>query len=486
MNPNSDTHPRPTEAMDWDTYVISPIGPSQLLETIPIDKFPLMQASYRFKSKEKVLVQAYDAVKILELHVAKLKHLASIADRIRDHLGLEPDVENEAMKKRHASMILENDHSHDRLLFGYHTMHKFDAKWFDGGFARDCEKINADTKRLGDFIFPLDEKLSEEAKAEVATSMKQTIKHPGYPRHADVPSLKASYDTATDAEIKEKALSVIKALEGILCRTKAAALRALPHLVSCDPERLRKVVPNMLDNGGDLAMLRSYVGKSMRITTVMVKSVLQQRAMSEFMVDKFDRAATKLANRMEDQISKLEQLAGMDCDGCACKVDEGQSQSQSQDPMAIREQGNADISTLWGFMDRVPPMESALREQGKTGIKNALEGVPHPSVFTCHIGTLQTLMSMFYVDIECFKGVRIDSLGRDFAAKVLEAAHAMIKADMSTMTQLHSRLETLLGLTPEEAAERFPIQPRGKQWKEFKALAEKRGVVVSFQDERTE
>ncbi|KAL6360625.1 hypothetical protein LRP88_06332 [Fusarium phalaenopsidis] len=44
----------------------------------------------------------------------------------------------------------------------------------------------------------------------------------------------------------------------------------------------------------------------------------------------------------------------------------------------------------------------------------------------------------------------------DFVGKVLEAAHDLAKAHVSTLKQLISNVERMLGLSPAEAAARFP------------------------------
>ncbi|KAI8658757.1 hypothetical protein NCS55_01153500 [Fusarium keratoplasticum] len=100
-------------------------------------------------------------------------------------------------------------------------------------------------------------------------------------------------------------------------------------------------------------------------------------------------------------------------------------------------------------------MLHVLTEQGNPETEEALKDV-NLGDLPDHVATLAVLTCKIQADIENNHGALVESLGRDFVSKVLEAAHDLTKADLLTLKQLISNVERMLGLSPAEAAARFP------------------------------
>ncbi|KAM6522076.1 hypothetical protein FALCPG4_011767 [Fusarium falciforme] len=241
------------------------------------------------------------------------------------------------------------------------------------------------------------------------------------PQQADVPSLMASYDTSTDDEIRDKARGAIRALEDLLCRAKILALGSLPRLGTfIDDERLDIVICHMLDNGGSLALLRGYVDKL----------VHTKAAVTSFMASKFDRATSRLASCIKARISTLEKFAAPG-DACPSSVGEEQSWDLAETIKQCREDANTVGSLFWKVQDRLQAFEvPANPEAGK--IPNDINFIEILSRLTAST----ILTGKVDEDIENHDGVLVDSLGRDFVGKVLEASNDLVKADVSALKQL--------------------------------------------------
>lgn len=83
--------------------------PSQASTPTSVGRSPLLQASFGSKSKEEILDQAHDNIKLLEVHFDQAKRLAAMMDRIKSHCGLEPGVENALMLVQRMTSILKLD-----------------------------------------------------------------------------------------------------------------------------------------------------------------------------------------------------------------------------------------------------------------------------------------------------------------------------------------------------------------------------------------
>ncbi|RSL89051.1 hypothetical protein CEP51_001443 [Fusarium floridanum] len=206
----------------------------------------------------------------------------------------------------------------------------------------------------------------------------------------------------------------------------------------------------MLDNAGDLVLLRGYVDKLSRTKTVMGMKLSQKRIMSSFMAAKFDRAAARLATRIQGHISTLERF---DSPARPRNVGGG---GQTRDLESLIRQAKVDIETYRSLFHRAEAMREVLAKEGDPRAVSVLDGIDH-FVATGHAGAWDTLAGGIEGDISRRDGVRVNSLGRDFVAKVLETGHDLIKGDVSTYRQLNTNLEMILGLSTAEAVARFPV-----------------------------
>lgn len=454
--------------MSGDTQTKDPIHFSEMFGAIPREKIPLLPASFASESKQDKANQAHAAIATLNLHFKKSRYLAtfatlmvrsdraqnppSAADPIRGRAGLKPEFQDDVMRMVHTESLLELDRVVDQCLFGGRAMDDDFASSFNRDVANHCKRFNADVEGLGDSVLShYQGRASEEFKAMMTECTKQNFNRKGDTQHADVPSLATSYDTATNGEIRDKTRGAIQALDDLLSRAKALALAALPHFGCRDtPERVEWAIRDLLDIAGDLALLRGYVDKLVRTRTVMARSVLRQRAITSFMARKFDRATSRLADRLKSRIQFLEELSGSDDDDARpC------SAGESQDLTTTIRQGEEDNEAFLSLLWRARALMDALEDQGNRGAEDVIDGIDFGAP-TGHCAAFVMLAVKVNGDIQHRNGVLVDSLGRDFVAKVLEAAHGLIKADITTFKRHNSKLEKGLGLTSAEAAARFP------------------------------
>ncbi|RSL50734.1 hypothetical protein CEP54_011768 [Fusarium duplospermum] len=417
----------------------------------PTFRVPSLKTSFIRKSREEILDQAHVTIQALEVRVGVANRLISIASRIRACQVL-PDLDYKVMGKMDKEDILELDRSVDECLFGGRAVSLAFAKQFDKKVVKYIDHINNNTTELKTYITALEGRLPVDLKAEL-TSFANHLIIPQDTVHIGVPLLRAAYNSKANDEIRDKAHGAIQALEELLCRAKAMALRSLPHFGRNDGfESVPRVVHDMLDNIGDLVLLRGYVDKLFRTKTVMGIKVPNKRTMTSFMVDRFDRATSRLASRIKDQISTLEGFAGPGRDARPYNGGQG----QSRDLMSLIKQGNADVDTWRSLRYRLDDMEQLA---GKQGDPRALSvhNIREHMVAEGHAFAWNTLADRIEGDIRFRDGVRVNLLGRDFVAKVLETGHDLIKGHVLRYRQLNSDLERLLGLSPAEAAARFPV-----------------------------
>ncbi|KAI8657797.1 hypothetical protein NCS57_01159000 [Fusarium keratoplasticum] len=367
---------------------------------------PLLQASFGSKSKEEILDQAHDNIKLLEVHFDQVKRLAAMMDRIKSHCGLEPGVENALMLVQRMTSILKLDRIVDECLFGDRAVDMAFAKSLDNGVYKECKGLAEDLTTLNTFILAAQVALPRALQAEIDILRRQLSIHPEDPQDAEGQGQRR-----------------YPGLGGLLSRNKALALNSLPSLGShIGFEKPDIVICDMLDIGGDLELLRRYVEKLVHTKTDTATTALDERVVTSFIAGKFDRATSRLASRIKAQISTLEKFAA---------------------PRDTRPS------------DRCAAMLHVLTEQGNPETEEALKDV-NLGDLPDHVATLAVLTCKIQADIENNHGALVESLGRDFVSKVLEAAHDLTKADLLTLKQLISNVERMLGLSPAEAAARFP------------------------------
>ncbi|UPK94642.1 hypothetical protein LCI18_005577 [Fusarium solani-melongenae] len=405
--------------------------PSQASTPTSAGRSPLLQASFGSKSKEEILDQAHDNIKILEVHLDQAKRLAAMVDRIHRHCGVEPGVENALMLVQRMTSILKLDRIVDKCLFGDRAVNMAFAKSLDDGVYKECKGLAEDLTSLNTTIMAAKVALPKELQADIDILKSQLSIHPEDPQHAEVPSLMASYDTATDDEIRDKAHGAIQALEDLFSRNKALALNSLPRLGShIGFEKPDIVICDMLDVGGDLVLLRRYVEK---LVHTKADTATAARVVTSFMAGKFDRATSRLASRIKAQISTLEKFAAPH-DTLPSDVGEEQSWDLEETIKQIQAVNETVGSLSW----RCATMMRALIKQGNPETEEALKDVnlgdlPH------HVATLAVLVFKIQADIEKNHGALVDSLGRDFVGKVLEATYDLMKSDLLTLKQLAFR-----------------------------------------------
>ncbi|KAL2677115.1 hypothetical protein Neosp_010883 [[Neocosmospora] mangrovei] len=380
--------------MPSDTSIIPS---SQASTPTPVGRLSSLQASLGSKSKEEILDQAHDHIKVLEVQLDKANRLAAIMKRIKDYCGFGLPLKERPMLEETPDIILKLNLSVDECLFGDRAVDLVFAKSADDGIAEAYECLKKGISTFNRFILDKQEAFPRELQNEIEIARSQLIDHPEDAQHPEVPPLMASYDTSTDDETRDKAHGVIRALEDLLCRAKTVALSSLPRLGTfIDNERLDMVICHLLDNGGHLALLRGYVDKLVHTKT----------AMTSFMASKFDRATSRLASYIKARISSLEKFAAL-CDACPSSVDEEQSWDLAKLIKQCREDSKTDRPLIEMGFDY------------KTFIE----------IFSRLIAS-SILTGKVEEDLENNDGVLVDSLGRDFVGKVLKAVNDLVKAKM--------------------------------------------------------
>ncbi|KAI8658758.1 hypothetical protein NCS55_01153600 [Fusarium keratoplasticum] len=254
---------------------------------------PLLQASFGSKSKEEILDQAHDNIKLLEVHFDQVKRLAAMMDRIKSHCGLEPGVENALMLVQRMTSILKLDRIVDECLFGDRAVDMAFAKSLDNGVYKECKGLAEDLTTLNTFILAAQVALPRALQAEIDILRRQLSIHPEDPQDAEGQGQRR-----------------YPGLGGLLSRNKALALNSLPSLGShIGFEKPDIVICDMLDIGGDLELLRRYVEKLVHTKTDTATTALDERVVTSFIAGKFDRATSRLASRIKAQISTLEKFA---------------------------------------------------------------------------------------------------------------------------------------------------------------------------------
>ncbi|RSL64147.1 hypothetical protein CEP53_004209 [Fusarium sp. AF-6] len=411
---------------------------------------PSLRTSFRKKSREEILNEAHVAINALEQRAGRANRLISIAERIRAYIRLQPDWRYESMKRDHKEDLLMLDRYVDKCLFGDRSVDSAFAKQFDKAVVKYVEGMDTSIAEVKMYINALEKRLDAEFEAELTSFAKKPIIHSQDTIHVGVPFLRAAYSSMSNDEIKDTVRGALKAVELLLGIAKTLALRSLPHFGLGDgPESVAGVIRDMLDNAGDLVLLRGYVDKLSRNKTVVGIKVPQKRIMSSFMAAKFDRATARLAARVQDHISTLERF---DSPTRPHNVGGG----QTQDLASLIRQAKVDIETYRSLFHRAEAMREVLAKEGDPRAVSVLDGIDH-FVATGHAGAWDTLAGGIEGDISRRDGVRVNCLGRDFVVKVLETGHDLIKGDVSTYRQLNTNLEMILGLSTAEAVARFPV-----------------------------
>ncbi|RTE83722.1 hypothetical protein BHE90_001690 [Fusarium euwallaceae] len=413
---------------------------------------PSLRTSFRKKSREEILNEAHVAINALEQRAGRANRLISIAERIRAYIRLQPDWRYESMKRDHKEDLLMLDRYVDKCLFGDRSVDSAFAKQFDKAVVKYVEGMDTSIAEVKVYITTLEKRLDAEFKAELTSFAKKPIIHSQDTIHVGVPFLRATYSSMSNDEIKDTVHGALKAVERLLGIAKTLALRSLPHFGLGDgPESVAGVIRDMLDNAGDLVLLRGYVdNKLSRTKTVMGIKMSNKRVVSSFMAAKFDRATARLAARVQGHISALERF---DSPARPHNVGGG---GQTRDVASLIRQAKVDIETYRSLFHRAEAMREVLAKQGDPRAVSVLDGIDH-FVATGHAGAWDTLAGGIEGDISRRDGVRVNALGRDFVAKVLETGHDLIKGDISTYRQLNTNLEMILGLGTAEAVARFPV-----------------------------
>ncbi|KAI8714658.1 hypothetical protein NCS52_01186200 [Fusarium sp. LHS14.1] len=414
-------------------------------------RIPSLETCFRNNDREEVLTQAHVAIKVFEMRFDVFKRMVSVEDRIRHHSGLPPRAENEVKLESHTRCILRLDRSVDKCLFGDRDVNLIVVRQFDHEIMGGNEHMGTDMATLKTYIASVERSLPRELRNELAAVANQPISQPQDVIHIDVPPLASAYSTTNNRELRGKARVAIKGLEDLLCRAKDLVLRSLPRLGSRDnSRRLVSEIYDLLDNGGDVALLRGYVNKILHTKKVIVTSVFPKPAVTGFMADNFDHATSRLASRLKAQISILEQFA-VPRDARLSNAGEG----QGRDLTVTTKQSIADKETLLSLHWRSRAILDDLKSRGNPEVENVLAGMDF-DLLTDHAKSLPAIAVKVEVDFQLHDGVCVNSLGRDFVATVLQAAHDLVKADIATLRQLNSNMERMTGLSPAEAAVRFP------------------------------
>ncbi|RSL50733.1 hypothetical protein CEP54_011769 [Fusarium duplospermum] len=269
----------------------------------------------RHKTHEQFVDKVYDAIEGLEILLEQNKRLTSIASRIK---GQEAEWRYELEHRSFLRYIRGIDRDmEERCLYNSWFPHSH----FDEDFVNRLHKrmelgeIEIGTNLLAKAKFIRDSGGLPAVPNDEASSLtdQQDSQLQG-PQQVYVPSLMAPYSLVNNDEIRNQALNAMVVLKNLFGRVKVALVLLWPHFGNKDMEEgpkelLQDIIIDLFDYGHDMCLLDRYVNELQNCKSGITNTVLRHGIITDFQAGKFDRATSRLANHLKDQLLSIERIA---------------------------------------------------------------------------------------------------------------------------------------------------------------------------------
>ncbi|KAL2677117.1 hypothetical protein Neosp_010885 [[Neocosmospora] mangrovei] len=384
--------------------------------------------SERRSTKYELLNQAQDAIDALEVQLEEDKRLASIASRIK---GQGTDWKYELEHRKHLRRILAIDRElmgKNLCSYGGWLLGCQGALWLDEDIRGCSRMLSKSIKAKRKFI-----NASSPSELTAANLANQQSNQLQGPQNADVPSLVALLDrTSKDRLTHREALCAIQGLDTLFRRVKASIILLLPHFGNKGMEEgpkeiLQEMIFDLFGYGHDMSRLYRSVP-------------IYLCGVGRFIAGQFDRAISRLANRLKNQLSTLERIAGQQR-SCGIRVRYGPRPTLE----SSIQRGNREKETFRKF---VYNMHKTLRI-----IETAEYRFPISDLFLDPRFSTRPFLFRLEKEVETQynKLALIETLGIDFLEAVFEGACDLYEAESMALCEIAlPRLEKVCSLTSSD------------------------------------